>query len=103
MIFLTHNMKQFMEASMNVIMYGMNICPDCTEAMEVLKDHADITVEYREFTQATTHLKEFLKYRDTNPLFNKVRFDGNIGIPLFVMENGSITFDVYEVIYRNKK
>ncbi|WP_312106196.1 hypothetical protein [Lachnoclostridium sp.] len=87
---------------MNVIMYGMNICPDCTGALEVLKGHADITIEYREFTQVTTHLKEFLKYRDTNPLFDKVRVDGNIGIPLFVMEDCSLTFDVNEVINRKK-
>ncbi|ABX41655.1 glutaredoxin [Lachnoclostridium phytofermentans] len=88
---------------MNVIMYGMNICPDCTEAMNVLQNHADITVEYREFTQATTHLKEFLKYRDTNSLFDKVKDDGNIGIPLFVMEDGFITLDVFEVINRRKQ
>jgi glutaredoxin-related protein len=95
-------MKQIMEASMNVIMYGMNICPDCTEAMKVLKEHADIKVEYREFTQATTYLKEFLRYRDTNPLFDQVKVDGYIGIPLFVKEDGSLTLDVYEVINRKK-
>lgn len=83
---------------MNVIMYGMNLCPDCTEAINVLNDHLDINIDYREFTKATAHIKEFLKYRDTNPMFNKVKNAGNIGIPFFVMEDGFLTFDVLELI-----
>ena len=92
-------MKQlYLEVSMNVIMYGMNICPDCTEAIEILKDYSDIKLDYREFTQATSNLKEFLKYRDTNPIFDDVKIAGNIGIPLFVREDGYLTFNVQELI-----
>lgn len=84
---------------MNVIMYGMNLCPDCIEAINMLSDYANINIDYREFTQATAYLKEFLKYRDTSPIFNEVKSAGNIGIPFFVTEDDFLTFDVKQLMH----
>ena len=41
-------------------------------------------------------LKEFLQLRDTNPVFEDIRARGGIGIPLFVDEDGEMTFDINE-------
>jgi len=38
-------------------------------------------------------LKEFLKIRDENPLFDAVREKGSIGIPTIVKADGSVTLD----------
>ena len=84
---------------MNVIMYGMNLCPDCIEAINMLRDYANINIDYHEFTQATAYLKEFLKYRDSNPIFYEVKNAGNIGIPFFVTEDNFSTFDVKELVH----
>lgn len=83
---------------MNLIMYGMNICPDCVDALETLKKHPEISVDYRDFTKETSNLKEFLKYRDSQEIFAKIKEDVGIGIPLFVKEDGTLTFHLEEVI-----
>ena len=88
---------------MNLIMYGMNICPDCVEALETLKKHPEITVDYRDFTKETINLKEFLKFRDSQEIFAKIKEDGGIGIPLFVKEDGSLTLHLEEIIQNLSK
>ena len=40
--------------------------------------------------QQARSLKEFLVLRDNHPAFAKVRERGNIGIPCFVKEDGSV-------------
>jgi len=39
------------------------------------------------------YLKEFLKLRDENPLFDEIKREGKIGIPCIVWDDGSIHFD----------
>ena len=70
--------------------YGMMICPDCVECCADL-DRANVEYTFLDFSKETKNLKEFLKIRDTNPLFDKAREDGNIGIPCIVREDESIT------------
>ena len=81
---------------MKVTMYGAQICPDCVEAKEQLKDIADIELDYRNITESTVILKEFLSYRDHEPVFEEIKEGGKIGIPFFVLEDGRKTFDVTE-------
>lgn len=78
---------------MKVIMYGAEICINCLEAKEELKDVANLLLEYRNITESTTIMKEFLAYRDNDPIFNEVKEAGRIGIPFFVLEDGRKTFD----------
>lgn len=79
---------------MKVIMYGAEICPDCVEAKAVLATVPGIDLEYRDITENTRILKEFLYYRDHEALFAPVKEAGSIGIPFFVMEDGKKTFDI---------
>lgn len=79
---------------MKVIMYGAEICPDCVEAKAVLAAVPGIDLEYRNITENTRILKEFLYYRDQEALFAPVKEAGSIGIPLFVLEDGAKTFDI---------
>lgn len=81
---------------MKVIMYGAKICPDCVEAKEQLKGIADIELDYRNITESTAILKEFLSYRDHEPVFEEIKEGGMIGIPFFVLEDGRKAFDVTE-------
>ena len=43
-------------------------------------------------------MKEFLKLRETNPLFDTVKEDGGIGIPCIVREDGTVTLDWAELM-----
>ena len=72
--------------------YGSMLCPDCVKCREDL-DRAGIAYEYLDFADSLLHLKEFLKIRETSPLFEDVKKNGSIGIPCLMKEDGSITLD----------
>ena len=71
-----------------VKVYVMESCPDCVEVKARYKD--DPGYELVDIGQQARSLKEFLVLRDNHPVFAKVRERGNIGIPCFVKEDGSV-------------
>lgn len=75
-----------------MIIYGSMLCPDCVECRKDL-DAAGTKYEYRDFAENLLYLKEFLKIRDENPLFDAIKQEGKIGIPCIVDENGNVRFD----------
>ena len=77
--------------------YGSMLCPDCVECRKVL-DEAGVGYEYLDFAQDLKNLKEFLKIRDSNSMFDEIRTEGRIGIPCIVREDGSITLDWNEIM-----
>ncbi|MDO5520158.1 MAG: glutaredoxin [bacterium] len=79
---------------MKITMYGAAICPDCVVAKQQLSTKQDVELEYKDITSTTATLKEFLKFRDFEPMFEQVKNDGKIGIPFFVLEDGTKTFDI---------
>ena len=87
---------------MKITMYGSPICPDCVEAKELLQDQSDIQFEYKNITESTKILKEFLAYRDKDPMFQPIKEAGKIGIPFFVLEDGSKTFDLATIVQVNR-
>lgn len=72
--------------------YGSMLCSDCVKCREEL-DSAGVSYEYLDFSACLKNLKEFLKIRDENPVFEPVRAEGKIGIPCIQREDGSITLD----------
>ncbi len=82
---------------MGPVIYGMHICPHCVEALEEL-DSRGIEYVYKDFSEATANLKEFLKYRDSGGIFDEVKADGRIGIPCFVLPDGEVTLSLEKVI-----
>lgn len=68
--------------------YVMESCPDCIQVKQVYKDNP--AYELVDIGQQARSLKEFIVLRDNHPAFAKVRERGNIGIPCFVKEDGSV-------------
>jgi glutaredoxin-related protein len=66
----------------------MESCPDCIEVKQLYNDKPEY--ELIDIGQQARNLKEFLVLRDNHPAFAKVRERGNIGIPCFVKEDGSV-------------
>ena len=66
----------------------MESCPDCVEVKARYKD--DPGYELVDIGQQARSLKEFLVLRDNHPAFAKVRERGNLGIPCFVKDDGSV-------------
>lgn len=75
--------------------YGAEICIDCRNYKAIQKARG-FEAEYVEITENTTNLKEFLKLRDTEQIFDEVRAHNGIGIPLFINDDGRKTFDIDE-------
>ena len=75
--------------------YGADICIDCRNYKAIQKNRG-FEVEYIDIMENTSNLKEFLKIRDLDPVFDSVREHHGIGIPLFVREDGVKTFDIDE-------
>lgn len=68
----------------------MSTCPDCT----AVKKQAEGNSRY-EIIDIGSHvrrLKEFMRLRDTREEFAPMRRLGYVGIPCFILEDGTITF-----------
>ena len=83
--------------------YVMESCPDCVEVKQRYgKDPEFVLVD---IGKKAGDLKEFLVLRDTHQAFDKVRERGNIGIPCFIKEDGSVIIslkkfdDSFEPVY----
>ncbi|RII34251.1 glutaredoxin [Clostridium chromiireducens] len=83
---------------MKITMYGTAICPDCVEVKVILEKHKDIELDYKNITESTKLLKEFLSYRDNDEMFTNVVKEGKIGIPFFVLEDGTKTLDIFDYL-----
>lgn len=70
--------------------YGMNTCPDCIAVKQQLPGREN-EFEYIEIGSHVKLLKEFLKIRDNNPLFDEIKEQGKAGIPCFVLEDGTVS------------
>jgi glutaredoxin-related protein len=77
--------------------YGTDICIDCRN-YKAIQAARRFEAEFIDITENTVNLKEFLSIRDRDPLFVPVRENGGIGIPLFVREDGTKTFDIDEAL-----
>ena len=72
--------------------YGSPLCPDCVKCKQEL-EAAGVEFLYLDIGEKLLYLKQFLKLRDSNELFDPVRQRGQIGIPCIQREDGSITFE----------
>lgn len=70
--------------------FVMQTCPDCTKVKEQTKN--DPRFEIIDIGEHVSNLKQFLALRDNSPAFDKAKRAGSVGIPCFVLEDGSITF-----------
>jgi glutaredoxin-related protein len=79
----------------NMKVYGTDICIDCRN-YKAIQAKRGFEAEYINITENTANLREFLSIRDQDPIFDTVKENGGIGIPLFVREDGTKTFDIDE-------
>ena len=79
--------------------YVMESCPDCVEVKQRYGTNPEFLLV--DIGSHVKDLKEFLSLRDNHPAFAKVRERGNIGIPCFLKEDGSviISLDRFDETY----
>lgn len=78
-----------------ITIYGMDSCPDCKAVKMQLKPNDD-RFRYVDIGADVKYMKEFLRLRDTNPVFDSVKNHG-IGIPCFVHQDGRVTLKPEDV------
>ena len=69
--------------------YGMSTCPDCTYVEEQVKGNS--RYEVIDIGRHVRDLKAFLRLRDTYPAFDGAKRAGAVGIPCFVLDDGTVT------------
>jgi len=76
-------------------MYVMQTCPYCeyVERQAAGDDHFEII----DIGTDVRRMKEFLHLRDTHPAFAEARSEGDVGIPCYVREDGSVTLTSLDV------
>ena len=82
---------------MKVTVIGSHLCQDTLYAIQKLKE-ADADLSFVNISAALADLKTFLAIRESDALYDEVRKNGGIGIPLFVLEDGTRTLDLEKVL-----
>lgn len=78
-----------------MIIYSTKDCPNCINA-KMLLDKAGQEYENKDLGK-TKNLAEFLKIRDENPLYDEIKAKHKVGVPTFVLDDGTITIDFEKV------
>ena len=82
---------------MNITVIGSHLCPDTLLALCKLRE-AGIDVDFKNLSASLPDLKAYLSVRESDPLYEAVRKNGGIGIPAFVLEDGTVTLDLGDVL-----
>ena len=82
---------------MKVTVIGSHLCPDTLYALNKLSE-AKADIEFKNLSASLPDLKSYLALRDCSPLYDTVRKNGGIGIPAFVLEDGTVTLDLADVL-----
>lgn len=90
--------------------YGSGMCPDCRECRKNF-DTYGIAYEFIDINENLRNLKDFLKMRDSDPIFDRCKEENDIGLPALVKEDETVFLDWenylsalgYEVLYEEKE
>lgn len=70
-------------------MFVMQTCPDCEYVEKQVEGNPNF--EVIDIGKHVRNLKLFLDLRDSNPAFDEAKKIGDVGIPCYVREDGSVT------------
>lgn len=79
-----------------VKIYGMPTCPYCDYVHEQIKGRED-EFEYINIGDNIRNMGAFTRLRDKNPAFDNSKKVGDVGIPAFVLEDGTVTLKPEDV------
>lgn len=82
---------------MRITIYGSLFCQDTIYALMKVKEKG-ISVNMQNISTDFKALREFMKIRENDPIFDEVKANDRTGIPLFIMEDGSKSLDLNEVL-----
>ncbi len=75
--------------------YGMETCPYCSYVERQVE--GDDQFKVIDIGTNVRYMHEFMELRDHNPVFDHAKGIGDIGIPCFVLEDGTVTLKPEDV------
>ena len=82
---------------MKVTVVGSHLCPDTLYALNRLSA-AKVEIDFKNLSASLSDLKFYLSLRQESPVYADIRANGGIGIPCFVLEDGTVTRDLDAVL-----
>ncbi|WP_395547806.1 MULTISPECIES: glutaredoxin [unclassified Lacrimispora] len=82
---------------MKITIIGSHFCPDTLYALNKLIDKK-ASVDFKNLSADLKDLKAYLAARESEPAYEAVKRNGGIGIPFFILEDGTKTLDLDEVL-----
>ncbi len=82
---------------LEIRLMGSHLCQDTLYALIKLKDEK-VDIEFCNLSTNFPVLKEFMTLRETDPMFDEVKGRGGLGIPLFILEDGTRTLSLERVL-----
>ena len=82
---------------MKVTVIGSHLCPDTLYALNRLSE-ARAEIDFKNLSASLADLKVYLALRQDSPVYADIREGGGIGIPCFVLEDGTVTRDLEAVL-----
>lgn len=79
-----------------VKIYGMPTCPYCDYIYVQIKGREN-EFTYINIGENIRNLSEFMRLRDKSPVFDHCKEIGDVGVPAFVFEDGTISIDPADV------
>ena len=82
---------------MKVTVIGSHLCPDTVYALNKLVE-AGVEMEFKNLSASLADLKAYLALRESSPLFDGPKAAGSLGIPCFVLEDGTLTLELEKLL-----
>ncbi len=82
---------------MKVTVIGSHLCPDTLYALNRLVE-AKADVEFKNLSASLPDLKAYLAVRESEPAYEAVKAKGSLGIPCFILEDGTVTLELEKVL-----
>ena len=70
-------------------MFVMKTCPYCEYVEKQVK--GDSRFEVIDIGEHVHNLQQFIDLRDHDPAFDEAKAEGDIGVPCYVLEDGTVT------------
>lgn len=68
-----------------IVLFSSDKCPHCPPVVEKL-DKEDLDYRLVNITNSMAELKEFLRHRDSDPHFDKIKAQGLAGVPSLMVD-----------------
>lgn len=82
---------------MKITVIGSHSCPETLGVLQTFYQ-AGISVDFKDILSGHDALRDYLELRDRNAAYTDIRGTGRLGIPAFILEDGTVTLDLSDVV-----